>query len=232
RCGLLGVRRAASQAHHEVGIHRAERELTSARAGSSVRLVIEQPFQLRPRKVWIEHQASHFSNPLEMSPVPKLTAELRGSTILPYDRALHRAPRPTLPEQCGLALIGDADRGDIAPAQARVSERARDGSERALPQLFRLVLDPTRLRKVLCELLRMPSQGGPVEAQHQRRGAGRPLIQRQNVFSLHAPKGTWTQGAQRGHNAKAEHPASGVLERNGPPTPTADAPFRRPLGAV
>ena len=78
----------------------------------------------------------------------ELLAAGGGAAVLPDDRLVARHAGARIPQHDGLALIGDADRGD------GLIERGRELGERAenrLPDLFSVVLDPTRLREVLGE---------------------------------------------------------------------------------
>ena len=86
-----------------------------------------------------------------------------------------------LPEDHGLALIGDADRRDLDSRPAGPLERAPAGGERIAPDLLRVVLDPAGPRVVLPELV-LAGRARPARAvEHHRPAAGRALIDRQDV---------------------------------------------------
>ncbi len=63
------------------------------------------------------------------------------------------AARAAIPEQRRLALIRDADRGEVAGVQTLARERAADHVLRVAPDLERVVLDPAGLRVDLRVLL-------------------------------------------------------------------------------
>src|ERR1700693_5040931 len=78
-----------------------------------------------------------------------MTAYVGAAATLPHDRAMDRASRLALPYHERLALIGDADRRDVADLRARRFERlARERHRRAIDFLG-VVLDPSRLGIVL-----------------------------------------------------------------------------------
>src|SRR5581483_2113017 len=109
---------------------------------------------------------------------------------LPDDRAMNRLAGGALPDNGGFALIGDADRRDLrgldlnagAVAVQRLAERA----QHRLPDLLGLVLDPARLGEVLRELSVATTPELQLLVEHQHRGPGGPLIDRDDEFG-HAP---------------------------------------------
>ena len=78
--------------------------------------------------------------------------ELVGARVLPDDRVVDRLAGRAVPDDCRLALVGDAQRGDVA-RRRRPVERPSDHLLRALPDLHRVVLDPARLGIDLLVLL-------------------------------------------------------------------------------
>src|SRR5207244_5498198 len=76
-------------------------------------------------------------------------AQFRGPPILPDDRIMNRATGRTLPQNSGLALVGDADRGNRAVRSGNCFTAGRDD---APPDLFGIVFDPARLRILLRQL--------------------------------------------------------------------------------
>ena len=75
-----------------------------------------------------------------------------GAAVLPDDGIADRLSGRAVPDQRGLALIGDADRGDVARVEPGLVQRLARGGELAFPDLDRVVLDPARLRIDLPEL--------------------------------------------------------------------------------
>ena|ERR1700722_19733561 len=87
-----------------------------------------------------------------MALAPQLLAEIGGATVLPDNRVVDRLTGFAIPHNSSLALIRDADRGQIGGTRsesAQSLERDRDLGGR---YLLGIVFDPTRLRKNLVEL--------------------------------------------------------------------------------
>ena len=81
-------------------------------------------------------------------------AEVRGAAVLPDDRVVDRLAGLAVPDDGRLALVGDADGGDVRRrASPRAAERLDGDADLRRPDLLRVVLDPAGLRKDLRELL-------------------------------------------------------------------------------
>src|SRR5690606_35110255 len=98
--------------------------------------------------------------------------------VLPHDGAVLLRTAPAVPEQRGLALVGDANGRDFFADHPRLAHRLTHRAAHALPDLLGVVLDPTGFGEVLGELTVGPPQGGPVQIHHQRGGAGGALVDR------------------------------------------------------
>jgi hypothetical protein len=96
-----------------------------------------------------------------------------------------------VPADHGLALVGDADRLELAGADAGLVERLAGHGVRDVPDLGRVVLDPAGAREVLRELAVGAADQLALEVEHQ---AGRP-------------RGPLVDGEQ--HGREAIPPASG-----------------------
>src|SRR5262249_61452705 len=97
----------------------------------------------------------------------------RCAPVLPYDGAMDGLARAPVPDHTGLALVGDADRGDAAGPQLGGGERLARGLNRRAPDVVRIVLHPTRGGVVLGELpLREAEQGEVGVEPDATRGCG------------------------------------------------------------
>src|SRR4051794_25200247 len=85
-----------------------------------------------------------------MPTVAKCVASVGSAPVLPHDCRAIRLARAPVPGNDGLALIGDADRGDGVPADFgdHVVQRCLDDG----PDLLGVMLDPAWLRIQLREL--------------------------------------------------------------------------------
>jgi hypothetical protein len=108
------------------------------------------------------------------------SAGLGRAAVLPHDRVGDRLTRRALPDQRGLALVGDPDRRQITRLAGGAPEGLARGRERRSPQRFRIVLDPARPGVELRKLGLGAGDRRGVEAEHDRAGRGRPLIDDQD----------------------------------------------------
>ena len=81
-----------------------------------------------------------------------ITNNLNVAAILPDDRVVDGLAGGPVPHQRGLALVGDADGGDVRRRQAGLGERLARGGELRREDLLRIVLHPAGLRIDLAEL--------------------------------------------------------------------------------
>ena len=114
-------------------------ESTVPKASPGRRVLSEQPLELRPREVRIGHEPGALADQVRV----ERPAALGRAPVLPHDRGRDRTAGGAVPEDRRLALVRDRDGLDA------VEPCLGCGGEHALPDLVRVVLDPTRLRKVL-----------------------------------------------------------------------------------
>ena len=161
----------------EPGVDGAEREFAAlgplARAGH----VVEQPLELGAGEIGIDDEAGLRGDQGGVARFAQRVAQRRGAAILPDDRVGDGLAGRPVPQHGRLALIGDADRGDLARVDAGLRKRLVQDARLRRPDLHRVVLDPARLREDLPELLLRDrvNPAGVVEQQCAR--AGRALVE-------------------------------------------------------
>jgi hypothetical protein len=97
----------------------------------------------------------------------------RGASVLPHDGVGQGAARGALPEQRGLALVGDADGRHVRAAQPGGGERPGGDVALAGPDLLGVVLDPARSWEDLAEFLLCHRQDSAVGTEgHGARARG------------------------------------------------------------
>src|SRR5579872_1402926 len=98
---------AASQIENEPGVDGAERDFTLLCPLARTRNVVEQPFHLRRGEIGIEEESRLRSD--FRFPFPRLqrAAPIRRSAILPDDGIVQRSAGCSVPDDRGLALIGN-----------------------------------------------------------------------------------------------------------------------------
>ena len=193
----------ASQLPQEPGVDRPERELAGLGALAGARYLVEQPPDLRPREIGVQDQAGPLAHEgLEAIGTQPL-AERRRPAALPHDGAMDRRARRPVPDDCGLALVGDPDGGDVGRAHTRLGERHGRRLSHRGPDLFRVVLDPARLRIVLGQLSIAARDDSPVGVDDESRRARRSLVERQDDARAHARTGlTGARAGARGRGGR------------------------------
>ena len=103
-------------------------------------------------------------------------ARLGGPGVLPDDGVVDRAAGPTVPDDRGLALVADPDRGERTRVRAGLAQGHADAGADALDDLVRVVLDPAGSRGDLgvLQLVAGDDRPGPVE--EDAAAARRPLV--------------------------------------------------------
>jgi hypothetical protein len=94
-----------------------------------------------------------------------------------------------IPDDGGLALVGDPDGGDIGRADIRLREHLGCDSGLSGPDIARVVLDPAGLWENLRKFFLRDGDDRAGVIEHDRAGAGRALVESENVF--HAFQVSW-----------------------------------------
>ena len=104
-----------------------------------------------------------------------------GAAVLPHDGVVDRLAAGAVPHQRGLALVGDADRGDVARGEPGLGDRLAAGRQHRAPQILRIMLDPAGLREVLRKFLLGDGRDGAVGAEHDGAGGRGALVDGEDV---------------------------------------------------
>ncbi|MCY1236640.1 hypothetical protein D9M72_493060 [compost metagenome] len=91
-----------------------------------------------------------------------------------------------IPDDNGLALVGDADAGDVGGRDPRLLDRLVDREDDRLPDFLRIVLHPAGFRKMLPEFLLADASHLLLAVEDDRPARRRALIDRENI-SAHMP---------------------------------------------
>lgn len=147
--GAVGGVQSAGQPPDQPGIHRARREFAVFRSCPSPFDVVEDPRDLGCREVGIEFQAGHPAHALGGR--GKLLASVGGSSVLPNDGGMDGSSGGALPDNHGLALVGDGDAEEVVRGDSGLGEGASRRSELGVPNGLGVVLHPSRTRVRLRE---------------------------------------------------------------------------------
>ena len=171
---------AAGEAPQQEGVDGAEGEMAGLGERARALHVVEQPGDLGGREIGIEQQPG-LGRDRRLVPRPlQRPAHVGRAPVLPDDGAVDRLAAAPVPDDAGLALVGDADGGNVAGRELGGGERLPRRLHRRAPDVLRVVLDPARGRVVLGELALPRPERAQVRSEYDgaaRRGA---LIDRQN----------------------------------------------------
>ena len=182
-----GVDAPAGEAPDQPGIDGAENQLAARRPLPRARDVIENPGDFRRRKIGIEPQPGAPPHQAFGAAGGERLADGGGAPVLPDDRRMDRRAARPLPDQRRLALIGDADGGDVRDVDAGPRDRRAAGRDDARPDFFGVVLDMAGRRIMLRDLLLRARHGQKARIEQDGARRGGALIDRQHVFLSHRP---------------------------------------------
>ena len=168
------------------GVHVAERQVAGLRLLLGAVDVVEDPAHLRAREVGGQRQPDLVLVPLgAAAEVAELLADGVGAGVLPDDRVVHRLAGGLVPHQRRLALVRDADGGDVRGVEVGLGERAGDDLAGVVPDLGRVVLDPARPREDLLVFLLVDVDHAAVPIEDHAPGGRGALVDRGHVLLTH-----------------------------------------------
>ena len=138
--------------------------------------VLQDPLQLAAGEVGGRRQPGPLPDQLA-APVPVQRGGDRvGAGVLPDDRVAVGLAGPPVPHHRGLALVGDADRGQVTGPQPGPAQAGFDDLAGARPDLRRIMLHPARPGHDLVVLQLVAGHLAAVMVEDHETGAGRALV--------------------------------------------------------
>src|SRR5438270_1657086 len=180
-----GVHPAAGQLPHEPRIDGAEGQLAARGPPARVGDVVEDPRDLRPGEIGVQHQARAGPHQRLVALGPQPVADGGGAAALPDDGAVERRAGRAVPDDRRLALVGDADGGEVVAGDARRAQRLPRRALDRRPEVLGIVLHPARPRIVLRHFRVAARAHGAFGIDDERRRAGRPLVEREHEAGRH-----------------------------------------------
>ena len=160
--GVGGMHLAAGEPPQQIAIDGAEHQLAALGARARAGHVIEDPGDFGAGEIGIDDQAGLGRDRRLVAFGFEFGADVGGAAVLPDDGAVHGLAGGAVPHHGGLALVGDADRGDVFGGDAGLLQRLAAGRDGRGPDVLRLVLDPAGGRKMLREFLLRGRRDGNV----------------------------------------------------------------------
>ena len=148
---------------------------------------IQQPAQLASGKISVRHEPRHGFDVLFKSFLAEPGDNRRGSAALPDNRVVQRPAGFPIPEQRGLALVGDADCRDAVQRNAGNADDLAQRVNLRIKDRRRVVLHPAGLRINLLKFIALHGDDPRAFVEQNGAGAGCPLIER-NHIGMHGAK--------------------------------------------
>ncbi|HMO96388.1 MAG TPA: hypothetical protein PKD27_09705, partial [Tepidiformaceae bacterium] len=180
-----GVALAACELPDEPAIDGPGADVPGRRAGTQLRVVAHKPGELRPGKIGVQLQSSEPPKLLFVPFCPELRTDAGRPPILPDQGVGERLTGFAVPHDEGLALVGDSDGGQVRSAEPGLREGDAHGLERALPDLFGVVLHPAGLGVVLAELLLAQANNAAIRIDEKGTRTCGPLVDCEDVRLRH-----------------------------------------------
>ena len=173
---------ALGQAPDQPGLHSSEQEPallgTLPRSGH----IVQDPFYLRAGKVGVDHQTGLLPEFFRQTLCLQRVAVFRGPAALPDNSVIDRLAGFLIPDDGSLALVCDADRGNVRGGDVDLVHRLYGDAQLACPDLVCVVLHPSGLGKILGELSLCDRAHFPLFVKEDASVAGCPCIQRHDIF--------------------------------------------------
>ncbi len=198
------VQLPARKVPHQPAVHRAEGEFAALCPFARTRNLIEQPGQLGRRKIRVDHQAGFFPHKRFGAVGLQFCAGVRRAPVLPDDGRVHGLPRSAFPQQGRLALVGDAEGGDVVRLQAGPGEGFPRHGQLVAPDVQGVMLDPAGLGIVLAQLLLRLGANAAIAVEDDGAGTGGALVEREKAIHrrLHGACGRRRRYSKREMNSK------------------------------
>ncbi|MCY1346655.1 hypothetical protein D9M69_327470 [compost metagenome] len=173
---------AAGQAPQQEAIHSAEEQFAPLGTLTGARHVFQHPAQLGGGEIGVDQQAGAIGHIRFVAGGLERGAIVRGAAVLPDDGRVDGRAGQRIPDQGGLALVGDADGGDIGRVEAALLDGFAADLEGGQPDFLAVVLHPAVLRKILLELLLSTRHRQTLGAEDDGTATGGALVDGEQVL--------------------------------------------------
>ena len=178
---IRDVRRVARELPHQPAVDGSERQLAGLGPGARAGDVVENPRDLAAGKIGVDDEPGAFSNEVFVAVAFQAIAEIRRPTVLPDDRVVDGLSSLTVPHDGGLALVGDADGGDVSRPKVRAPQRLGRHRNLRRPDLAGVMFNPARTREDLLKLALSDGDDGRIVIEDDRARAGGALVEGDDV---------------------------------------------------
>ena len=179
--GRVGdVRAPARELPGQPAVDGAESQFAAFGPGAGAGDVIEQPLELGAGKIGIDDEAGALAKQVGEASRCQFVAQAGSAPVLPDDGAVQRLAAGAVPEDRRLALVGDADGGDLCCRNAVVAQHCTGDGKLRLPDFIGIVFDPAGLRVMLGDFLLRDAMSAALTVEQDGAGAGGALVECEN----------------------------------------------------
>ena len=150
--GVGDMHPAAGQPPDQKAVDGAETQLARGRAVARALDLVQDPGEFRGGEIGVQQQAGLFRHHGFTAGILHHRTDVGRAPVLPDDGVVDRLAGGAVPDDCGLALVGDADGQRHAATRPRLCHHGGRHIDRCLPDILRIVLDPAISWKMLREL--------------------------------------------------------------------------------
>ena len=144
--------------------------------------MIQYPFDLCRREISIDHQSGLLLDEIGITLRFQFLAVVSRPSVLPHNRIVNREARLTVPDNCRLPLVGNADTGNMIIRHVGFCHRFLDRERLRIPNLVRVMFYPTRLGEILLECFLRESDDLSLTIKQDGTGCCCSLIDSQYIF--------------------------------------------------
>ena len=180
---VLPAVRAAGEVPDDPGVDGAEERVAAVGRLAQPVDVVEHPLELAAGEVRGRDQAGPLPDHVAAAVGVERLDDRVGPGVLPDDRVGVGAAGVPVPDDGGLALVGDADAVDVGGGQVQAGQAGPDDRLGPLPDLQRVVLDPAGPRQDLLVLELVAADLVAVVVEHHEPGTRRALVDRTDEVS-------------------------------------------------
>jgi hypothetical protein len=166
--GIGGVNPAAGKPPQQKRVDRPERQPAGCGGVARAENVVQQPGDFGRGKIRVEDQSGCGGDGCFVARRAANGAGVGRAPVLPDDRIVDRLAGRAIPHDRGLALVGDADPGDIARGEASLGHRFAHGCQHRRPDFLGVVFDGSRGRIDLPQLLLRHGHRAESGVEHDR----------------------------------------------------------------
>ena len=174
--GVGGVHLAAGQPPQQKAVDGAEGEFAALGAFARAGDVVEHPGDLGAGEIGVEQQAGLRRDRRLVAFGLQSRADVGGAAVLPDDGAVDGLAGRAVPHHRGLALVGDADGGDVRRVGAGLLQRLAAGRRPSRSRCPRARARPSRRPGNAAETPAARSRRSSVRDEHDGARGGRALV--------------------------------------------------------